>query len=272
MGMIADWPSWRRAGTGTRTRCSSREPSRTWPSGSAAGCPVRYECLADALDNRIEFGVWGGMTERERRALLRRHPQVASWRKMFEAAHEERTPKEHDRPGKDGTLRPRSAGSRRVRTVIAAPIARSPSTSCTSAGCAVTATVGTAGNASVNRCGDLLARGPPAAPAPRARAARRQWRVPTQARQPVGRRPALRRAQGDRRPVHPVEHQPGQRHPLLAQPPGEVARPPGSRPAPAPPPAGTPSPAPAGSGRSARPAAGTRRTSSPARRRSRRGR
>jgi len=49
-------------------------------------CPVRYECLADALDNRIEFGVWGGMTERERRALLRRHPQVPSWRKMFEAA------------------------------------------------------------------------------------------------------------------------------------------------------------------------------------------
>ncbi|MDO5662997.1 MAG: WhiB family transcriptional regulator, partial [Brachybacterium sp.] len=25
------------------------------------GCPVRTECLADALDNRIEFGVWGGM-------------------------------------------------------------------------------------------------------------------------------------------------------------------------------------------------------------------
>ena len=31
------------------------------------GCPVKMECLADALDNRIEFGVWGGMTERERR-------------------------------------------------------------------------------------------------------------------------------------------------------------------------------------------------------------
>ncbi|MEU0217056.1 WhiB family transcriptional regulator, partial [Streptomyces sp. NPDC006265] len=26
---------------------------------------VRTECLADALDNRVEFGVWGGMTERE---------------------------------------------------------------------------------------------------------------------------------------------------------------------------------------------------------------
>jgi WhiB family redox-sensing transcriptional regulator len=29
------------------------------------------------------------MTERERRALLRRHPHVASWRKMFEAALKE---------------------------------------------------------------------------------------------------------------------------------------------------------------------------------------
>ena len=49
-------------------------------------CPVKYECLADALDNRIEFGVWGGMTERDRRAILRRHPHVVSWRRMFEAA------------------------------------------------------------------------------------------------------------------------------------------------------------------------------------------
>ena len=39
-----------------------------------SGCPVRTECLAEALDNQIEWGVWGGMTERERRALLRRRP------------------------------------------------------------------------------------------------------------------------------------------------------------------------------------------------------
>ncbi len=45
-----------------------------------AGCPVRLECLADALDSRADFGVWGGMTERERRALLRRRPEVSSWR------------------------------------------------------------------------------------------------------------------------------------------------------------------------------------------------
>lgn len=52
-------------------------------------CPVKYDCLAVALDNRIEWGVWGGLTERERRALLRRHPHVTGWRKMFEAAKKE---------------------------------------------------------------------------------------------------------------------------------------------------------------------------------------
>ncbi|WP_351236378.1 WhiB family transcriptional regulator [Streptomyces sp. NPDC002133] len=58
-----------------------------------AGCPVRIECLAEALDNRIEFGVWGGMTERERRALLRRRPGVDSWRDVLEEARYE-----HEQP------------------------------------------------------------------------------------------------------------------------------------------------------------------------------
>jgi len=30
--------------------------------------------------------VWGGMTERERRALLRRRPDVVSWADLLEAA------------------------------------------------------------------------------------------------------------------------------------------------------------------------------------------
>ncbi len=35
-------------------------------------CPVRRECLVEALQNDIEWGVWGGTTERERRILHRR--------------------------------------------------------------------------------------------------------------------------------------------------------------------------------------------------------
>src|SRR6188472_2676373 len=48
-----------------------------------SGCPVRFECLAEALDNRIEWGVWGGMTERERRLLLRQRSDVTSWRAVL---------------------------------------------------------------------------------------------------------------------------------------------------------------------------------------------
>ncbi|ALG05795.1 WhiB family transcriptional regulator [Actinosynnema sp. ALI-1.44] len=62
-------------------------------------CPVRTECLAEALDNRIEFGVWGGMTERERRALLRRRPDVNSWRELLDNARREHAPEEDARVG-----------------------------------------------------------------------------------------------------------------------------------------------------------------------------
>jgi WhiB family redox-sensing transcriptional regulator len=50
---------------------------------------VRTECLADALDNRVEFGVWGGLTERERRSLLRRRPDVESWQGLLQTAMSE---------------------------------------------------------------------------------------------------------------------------------------------------------------------------------------
>ncbi len=37
-----------------------------------ASCPVREECLEFALQTRQEDGVWGGLTETERRRLRRR--------------------------------------------------------------------------------------------------------------------------------------------------------------------------------------------------------
>ncbi|HVE62902.1 MAG TPA: WhiB family transcriptional regulator [Mycobacteriales bacterium] len=74
--------------------CRDRDPDDLFVQGAAQnrakqlcmGCPVRAECLSDALDNRVEFGVWGGMTERERRALLRKRPHVRSWRALLDSA------------------------------------------------------------------------------------------------------------------------------------------------------------------------------------------
>jgi WhiB family redox-sensing transcriptional regulator len=37
-----------------------------------ADCPVKAPCLEYALANRIDHGVWGGTSERERRRILRK--------------------------------------------------------------------------------------------------------------------------------------------------------------------------------------------------------
>ncbi|WP_052658976.1 WhiB family transcriptional regulator [Streptomyces sp. MNU77] len=85
---------------GERAVCRTADPDELFVEGAAqnrakalcTGCPVRTECLAYALDHRIEHGIWGGMTERDRRALLRRRPLVTSWRRLLETARSE-----HDR-------------------------------------------------------------------------------------------------------------------------------------------------------------------------------
>lgn len=77
-----------------RASCREADPDDLFVEGAAqnqaksvcGACPVRTECLAYALDNRVEFGVWGGMTERERRALLRRRPTVRSWHQLLATA------------------------------------------------------------------------------------------------------------------------------------------------------------------------------------------
>ncbi len=79
-----------------RAACRTATPDELFVRGAeqnkakqvCTGCPVRTECLAEALDNQIEWGVWGGMTERERRALLKRRP-TASWRSVLENARTE---------------------------------------------------------------------------------------------------------------------------------------------------------------------------------------
>jgi WhiB family redox-sensing transcriptional regulator len=49
-------------------RGESAEPARR----VCAACPVRQPCLDYAITNRIAYGIWGGLTERERRALRSR--------------------------------------------------------------------------------------------------------------------------------------------------------------------------------------------------------
>jgi WhiB family redox-sensing transcriptional regulator len=86
---ITDWTA--------RAACRNADPDALFVQGAAQNraklicraCPVQTECLADALDNRIEFGVWGGMTERERRALMRKYPNVRSWRDVLETKRDE---------------------------------------------------------------------------------------------------------------------------------------------------------------------------------------
>lgn len=45
---------------------STREAKRI-----CSECTVRNECLEYALDNDERFGIWGGLSERERRKLKR---------------------------------------------------------------------------------------------------------------------------------------------------------------------------------------------------------
>src|SRR5262249_15410887 len=110
---IADWTS--------RAACKESDPDELFVQGAAQnraklicrGCTVRTECLADALDNRIEFGVWGGMTERERRALLRRRPDVTSWRDLLDQARKQDESRAEDLvascPASPFTVLPRTA-------------------------------------------------------------------------------------------------------------------------------------------------------------------
>ena len=64
-----------------RALCAQTDPEAFFPEkgGSTrkakrvcATCEVREECLEYALANDERFGIWGGLSERERRKLKRR--------------------------------------------------------------------------------------------------------------------------------------------------------------------------------------------------------
>lgn len=72
MGVSMDWVE--------QARCRGLEAERFFVRGAVQAkqairvcdrCEVKAECLAYALEHEVDFGVWGGLTERQRRAQLR---------------------------------------------------------------------------------------------------------------------------------------------------------------------------------------------------------
>jgi WhiB family redox-sensing transcriptional regulator len=75
-----------------RASCLEEDPDLFFPVGTTgpavdqtarakavcAGCPVRAECLAWALDTAQDAGVWGGLDEEERREIRRARRRAAA--------------------------------------------------------------------------------------------------------------------------------------------------------------------------------------------------
>ena len=63
-----------------QANCMGVDPDLFFPERGAStreakevcrGCVVRLDCLEYALDSAEKFGIWGGLSERERRRLRR---------------------------------------------------------------------------------------------------------------------------------------------------------------------------------------------------------
>ena len=69
-------PSWQE-----RSLCAQTDPEAFFPEKGGStreakrvclSCEVRVECLEYALENDERFGIWGGLSERERRRVKKR--------------------------------------------------------------------------------------------------------------------------------------------------------------------------------------------------------
>jgi WhiB family redox-sensing transcriptional regulator len=74
--LSGDAPEWQE-----RALCAQTDPEAFFPEKGGStreakricvGCEVRAECLEYALAKDERFGIWGGLSERERRKLKRR--------------------------------------------------------------------------------------------------------------------------------------------------------------------------------------------------------
>ena len=66
--------------------CAEKDPAIFFPSDGVGvekakricnGCGFQNQCLEYALINRVEPGVWGGASERQRRRILKARRQLA---------------------------------------------------------------------------------------------------------------------------------------------------------------------------------------------------
>ena len=76
LGLDAEVQSWQE-----HALCAETDPEAFFPEKGGStreakkictGCEVRGECLEYALQHDERFGIWGGLSERERRRLKRR--------------------------------------------------------------------------------------------------------------------------------------------------------------------------------------------------------
>ena len=70
------------------SNCLGVDPDLFFPERGAStreakevcrGCEVRIDCLEYALQNGEKFGIWGGMSERERRRIRRQRALDRQW-------------------------------------------------------------------------------------------------------------------------------------------------------------------------------------------------
>ena len=66
--------------------CAEKDPAIFFPSDGVGvekakricnGCGFQNQCLEYALINRVEHGVWGGASERQRRRILKARRRLA---------------------------------------------------------------------------------------------------------------------------------------------------------------------------------------------------